>query len=96
MYDVLRSTGVRDDFVVYFQYREDTVKFGKVLPKRLARFSLELEPTKTLLVEFGRFSQKWAKEKGKRPETGYFLGFTHYCCRNRKGNFQEGRLKRKG
>jgi hypothetical protein len=84
-----------DDFVVCFRYKEDAVKFGKVLPKRLARFSLELEPTKTRLVEFGRFSQKWAKEKGKRPETVYFLGFTHYCCRNRKGNFQLGRKTEK-
>jgi RNA-directed DNA polymerase len=84
-----------DDFVVCFQYREDAEKFEKVLPKRLARFSLELEPTKTRLVEFGRFSQKWAKKKGKRLETVYFLGFTHYCCRNRKGNFQVGRKTEK-
>jgi len=84
-----------DDFVVCFQYKEDAIKFEKVLPKRLAKFSLELELTKTRLVDFGRFSQKWAKEKGERLETVYFLGFTHYCCRNRKGNFQVGRKTEK-
>jgi hypothetical protein len=31
-----------------------------------------------------------AKEKGKRLETIYFLGFTHFCSRNRKGNFMAG------
>ena len=30
------------------------------------------------------------KEKGKRLETIYFLGFTHFCTRNRKGNFMVG------
>ena len=84
-----------DDFVVCFQYKQDATKFGKVLQKRLAKFSLELEPSKTRLVEFGRFTQKWAKIKRKRIETVYFLGFTHYCCRNRKGNFQVGRKTEK-
>lgn len=84
-----------DDFVVCFRYRQDAAKFGKVLQKRLAKFSLELEPSKTRLVEFGRFSQKWSKIKGKRLETVYFLGFTHYCCKNRKGNFQVGRKTEK-
>jgi hypothetical protein len=31
-----------------------------------------------------------AKERGKRLETIYFLGFTHFCTRNRKGNFMVG------
>ena len=63
----------------------------KVLVERLEKFSLELEPEKTRLVEFGRFAQREAKEKGKSLETIYFLGFTHYCTRNRKGNFMVGR-----
>ena len=52
---------------------------------------MTLEPSKTKLVEFGRFAQKWASKRGrKRPETMYFLGFTLYCTRNQKGNFRVG------
>ena len=48
-------------------------------------------PTKTKLVEFGRFAQQHASKHGrKRPETIYFLGFTLYCTRNLKGNFKVG------
>src|SRR5438552_6922117 len=52
---------------------------------------LTLESSKTKLVEFGRFAQRHASKRGrKRPETIYFLGFTLYCTRNRKGNFRVG------
>jgi group II intron reverse transcriptase/maturase len=52
---------------------------------------LNSEPTKTKLVEFGRFAQRHATKHGrKRPETIYFLGFTLYCTRNLKGNFKVG------
>jgi hypothetical protein len=61
------------------------------LRNRLERFGLMLEPTKTKLVEFGRFAQRHAGKHGrKRPETIYFLGLTLYCTRNRKGNFKVG------
>jgi hypothetical protein len=50
-----------------------------------------LEPSKTKLVEFGRFAQTHAPKRGRnRPETIYFLGFTLYCTRNQKGNFKVG------
>ena len=80
-----------DDFVLCFQYREDAVRVQEVLRKRLKKFKLTLEPTKTKLVEFGRFAQRYAKRRGrKRPETLYFLGFTLYCTTNRRGNFKVG------
>jgi group II intron reverse transcriptase/maturase len=80
-----------DDFVVCFQYREDAIRFQNVLRRRLEKFSLVLEPTKTKLVEFGRFAAKHACKRGrKRPETIYFLGFTLYCTRNQNGNFKVG------
>jgi len=80
-----------DDFVVCFQYREDAIQFQDVLGKRLGKFGLALEPTKTKLVEFGRFAARDAGKRGRtRPETIYFLGFTLYCTRNRKGNFKIG------
>jgi len=66
-----------DDFVVCFQFREDGLRYQDALCKRLSKFGLTLEPTKTKLVEFGRFAQKHASRRGrKRPETIYFLGFT--------------------
>jgi hypothetical protein len=76
-----------DDFVVCFQYRSDAIRFQDVLVKRPGKFSLELESEKTRLVEFGRFALRMAKESGRRLETIYFLGFTHFCSRSRKGNF---------
>jgi group II intron reverse transcriptase/maturase len=80
-----------DDFVVCFQYREDAIRFQDVLRRRLEKFCLVLEPTKTKLVEFGRFADRHACKRGrKRPEAIYFLGFTVYCTRNRKGNFKVG------
>jgi len=80
-----------DDFVVCFQYRADALRMQNALRKRLGKFGLELEPTKTKLVEFGRFAQRHASKRGRRrPETIYFLGFTLYCTQNRKGNFKVG------
>ncbi len=90
-----------DDFVICFQYREDALRVQEALHQRLGKFGLSLEPTKTKLVEFGRFAQRHAGKRGRnRPETIYFLGLTLYCTRNRKGNFKVGmrteksRLKR--
>jgi RNA-directed DNA polymerase len=80
-----------DDFVMCFQYRADALRVQQVLSKRLGKFGLTLETTKTKLVEFGRFAQRHAGKHGlKRPETIYFLGFTLYCTRNLKGNFRIG------
>ena len=80
-----------DDFVLCFQFRSDALRVQEALAQRLRRFSLTLEPTKTKLVEFGRFAHRHASKRGrKRPETIYFLGFTLYCTRNRKGNFRIG------
>jgi group II intron reverse transcriptase/maturase len=84
-----------DDFVVCFQYRSDAIRFQNVLKKRLERFSLRLEPSKTKLVEFGRFASRHAKARGQKADTIYFLGFTHYGTTNRKGNFQVGRRTEK-
>jgi len=80
-----------DDFVLCFQYRSDAQRVQDVLEKRLKRFGLTLEPSKTKLVEFGRFAQRHAQRRErKRPETIYFLGFTLYCTRNRQGHYRVG------
>ena len=80
-----------DDFVLCFQYRSDAQRVHDVLERRLKRYGLTLEPSKTKLVEFGRFAQRDAQRRGrKRPETIYFLGFTLYCTRNRQGHYRVG------
>jgi group II intron reverse transcriptase/maturase len=84
-----------DDFVICFQYREDAERVRLVLNKRLNKFALTLEPSKTKLIRFGRSAQREARAVGKRLETFSFLGFVHYCTRNRKGNFKLGRKTEK-
>jgi len=79
-----------DDFVVCFPYQADAQRFEQVLVKRLAKFALALEPTKTRLVAFGRFAERDAKRHRRRRETCTFLGFTLYCTRNHRGNFKVG------
>jgi RNA-directed DNA polymerase len=77
-----------DDFVAGFQYRDDAEAFLAGLRERFARFSLELHPEKTRLIEFGRYAAARRKARGEpRPETFRFLGFTHICGTTRKGRF---------
>jgi len=77
-----------DDFLASFQYQEDAVAFLRELKERLAKFHLEVEPSKTKLIEFGRFAEEKAKRRGEKPEEFDFLGFTHYCGRTRQGSFK--------
>jgi len=65
-----------DDFLACFQYREDAERFLKELGARLGKFQLEVEPSKTQLIEFGRFAERNAAARGGRPETFDFLGFS--------------------
>ena len=80
-----------DDFLICFQYPADAERVYAVLPKRLGKFGLQLEPSKTKMVAFGRFAARDIKLQGTKMEGIDFLGFTHFCTRNRKGNFQVGR-----
>jgi group II intron reverse transcriptase/maturase len=74
-----------DDFVVCFQYKADAERFRVELGQRLGKFSLEVEPTKTKVMEFGRFAVQNATKRGERTETFDFLGLTHYCGTRRNG-----------
>lgn len=79
-----------DDFVLCFQYKTDAQRFEKALVKRLSKFALSLEPSKTRLVAFGRFAQENALAQGEKPETIYFLGFTFFCSKTKNGRFKVG------
>jgi RNA-directed DNA polymerase len=76
-----------DDAVLCFQYREDAERVMEVLPKRFAKYGLTLHPEKTRLVSFGRYAKDQAKQRGKKPATFDFLGFTHIGARSRRGKF---------
>jgi group II intron reverse transcriptase/maturase len=72
-----------DDAVLAFEHKQDAERVMAVLPKRFAKYGLELHPEKTKLLCF------------KPPTGGYngtgvsdtfvFLGFTHFWARSRKG-----------
>ncbi|MBK8637701.1 MAG: hypothetical protein IPN92_05235 [Chromatiaceae bacterium] len=45
-----------DDFFCAFRFPDDAERFFKVLPQRLAKFSLEVAPEKTQVLRFIRFN----------------------------------------
>jgi RNA-directed DNA polymerase len=78
-----------DDFIVGFEHQWDAVRFHRELQERMKRFSLELHPDKTRLIEFGRYAADRRKARGEgKPETFNFLGFTHICGTTRAGKYQ--------
>lgn len=74
-----------DDFVVCFQSQMEANRFRCLLDERLGKFGLEVEPTKTKVLGFGRYAEGNARAKGEKPATFDFLGFTHYCGKKRDG-----------
>jgi len=70
-----------DDAVLMFANEADARKVLAVLPKRFARFGLELHPTKTRLVHFIPPTNRKEGEQG----TFDLLGFTHYWGKSRRG-----------
>ena len=56
------------------------------LKERMAKFNLELEESKSRLIEFGRYAEQNRRARGLgKPETFDFLGFTFYYGKSRKG-----------
>ena len=77
-----------DDFVIGCQYKVDAEKIFQVLPKRFARFGLEIHPDKSHLIKFKRPYRDEVPNSG----TFDFLGFTHFWGKTLKGNWT---IKRK-
>ena len=73
-----------DDTVIGFQSKPDAERFLGLLKERFGKFSLELHPDKTRLIEFGKFAtaNRRRRQEGK-PETFAFLGFTHIAGKRR-------------
>jgi len=73
-----------DDFVIGFEHKHEAQACLEELRDRFAKFGLKLHPTKTRLIEFGRFAAERRERRGeRRPETFDFLGFTHVCGNTR-------------
>ena len=89
-----------DDGVVCVQYKGEAERFLRELQVRLEKFGFSLHPDKTRRIEFGRYAEENGRRRGEgRPKTFDFLGFTHYCRKDRKGRFGLGRkpiAKRRG
>lgn len=82
-----------DDSVACFENKEEAEKYLRSVKKRLAKFGLEISEEKTKIIEFGRYAENNRRKRGEgKPETFEFLGFTHYCSKNKEGKF---RAKRK-
>jgi len=77
-----------DDFVVYFEHKEEAERFMKEMMERFAEFNLELAMDKTKLIEFGRHSTlNGTKGMYGEQKTFDFLGFTHYMRRRKRGYY---------
>ena len=67
-----------DDFVIGFEHKSQAENFLADLKERMHKFSLELHPEKTRILEFGPFAVNNRKRREQnKPETFGFLGFIH-------------------
>jgi group II intron reverse transcriptase/maturase len=67
-----------DDAVWAFRYREEAERFYRVLPKRLAKFNLEVASEKTRILRFSRFHPR-------SKQRFVFLGFEFQWKLDRQG-----------
>lgn len=74
-----------DDVVFVFQYRADAERFFTVLPKRLAKYGLELHAEKSQMLASGSHRLKRMQAWGQRLPTFSFLGFTFYWKLSHRG-----------
>jgi group II intron reverse transcriptase/maturase len=80
-----------DDFLICVEEAEDAKYILLQLEQRLGKGKLKLSKEKTKVVEFRRPPADDAGNKGRKPETFEFLGFTHYWEKSRKGLYIVGR-----
>ena len=80
-----------DDFIIGCTNGKDAEKVWKLLQERLQKFGLELSQEKSRLIGFGKMAYMRSKQKGEKPKTLDFLGFTHYIARGRNSGLKMGR-----
>lgn len=77
-----------DDYLAGFEHKWEAEKYYKEMQIRLNKYGLEIETSKSRLLEFGRYAKERRKRRGEgKPETFDFLGFTFYCGENQAGKF---------
>lgn len=84
MYGRIFMVRFADDFILGCENKEDARRLMRVLPKRFGKFGLTIHPEKSKMIHF-----KWPWRYAKKSGTGTFdfLGFTHYWCKSRSGNW---------
>ncbi len=68
-----------------FERPEEAKRFYNVLPKRLAKYGLEMHAEKSQLIPAGLGAAQRAHKQGNRLPTFNFLGFTCYWGQARNG-----------
>lgn len=82
-----------DDFIIGCQHGDDARRIMKVLPKRFAKYGLQINTEKSKLVEFARPRRTHArKPRGPQHRTFSFLGFVYYWGKTYRGSYT---IKRK-
>jgi len=77
-----------DDFLIGCQREEDAWRIMEVLPKRFARFGLEINTEKSRLVNFARPRPPVGRgSELKKPGTFSFLGFVIYWGKTLRGGY---------
>lgn len=77
-----------DDVTMAFAVKEDAHRVMEVLPKRLEKYGLKLNPEKTQMVSFRPplgTEEGPGDREGKEPRSFDVLGFRHYWGRSRRG-----------
>lgn len=77
-----------DDYVIAVQYQDDAKRIEKAIYNRFSKYGLEIHPTKSRCISFGRFEMDNAKNQRRKANTFDFLGFTHYCGKSRNGKYK--------
>jgi group II intron reverse transcriptase/maturase len=75
-----------DDFVCFFEYKEEAERFFEALGERLGKFGLELSREKSKIIRFGRYAKE--NSENGRTDTFDFLGFTHINGKTRTGKYR--------
>ncbi len=74
-----------DDMVFTFESMHEAKRFYQVLPKRLAKFGLEMHTEKSSIIPAGHVAAMQAHKAKHRLPTFNFLGFTCYWGKSRRG-----------
>lgn len=72
-----------DDFVILLEREDDLKRLQEVLPKRLEKFSLRTNESKSQVLKFGA-------AMAQCHDVLHYLGYTLYRTRNRRGGYKIG------